>query len=270
MTRAFRYSAASPAVLRQNAKHGFAARHALCHYGSDTVYSFIPKNGCSTMRLSLAVANGCIADEQDWLWIHANNETFRASLRELARARFTFVILRCPFSRLASAFLDKIVSRKPDFWELHRAEGERFDPASLSFRGFVKLLQKPGHLRRNLHWAPQSDFLVYKDYDFWGALESFDAAKQKIEMETGMTILDARPWTAHGTSGGEVVEAQNFADMTLHRLEGLKIDGRLPPHAQLYDAQLRESVARLYADDLKLYIERLGRERLTFPDIEIP
>ena len=48
--------------LPQNIGHQFAARHALNIYKSSSIYSFIPKCACSTMRLSLAKANGLIDD----------------------------------------------------------------------------------------------------------------------------------------------------------------------------------------------------------------
>ena len=51
--------------LRANPFHAFAASHALRIFHTNAIYSFIPKNGCSTMRLSLAVANGCIEGESD-------------------------------------------------------------------------------------------------------------------------------------------------------------------------------------------------------------
>ena len=48
--------------LSENAEHAFAERHALNVYKSNSIYSFIPKNACSTLRLSLAVANGVVTD----------------------------------------------------------------------------------------------------------------------------------------------------------------------------------------------------------------
>ena len=88
-----------------------AASHALKIYKTGAIDTFIPKNACSTMRLSVAIANCCIADASGFEWIHNNNDTFRANLEDLIRATYTFVILRDPFVRLASCFLDKIVPR---------------------------------------------------------------------------------------------------------------------------------------------------------------
>ena len=56
--RLFRYTRGNLQALVQNAAHQFAAQHALSIYAADAIYSFIPKNACSTMRYTLAIANG--------------------------------------------------------------------------------------------------------------------------------------------------------------------------------------------------------------------
>ena len=109
--RTLKNSSSSYANLNQNPSFKFANNHALMIYNSDALYTFIPKNACSTMRLSLAMANGCISDTKDYNWIHKNNATFVVNLVEIIKAKYTFVILRDPFRRLASVYIDKIVDR---------------------------------------------------------------------------------------------------------------------------------------------------------------
>ena len=79
--RVLKYASSNYEPLGKNKKHQFAAAHALNIYSSNTIYSFIPKNACTTMRLSLALENGCIQSIKDFNWIHRNNATFSASLR---------------------------------------------------------------------------------------------------------------------------------------------------------------------------------------------
>jgi hypothetical protein len=264
--RLLRFAGRDKVPLAQNAAHRFAAQQALVCYRTDTVYSFIPKNGCSSLRLSLAMANGCIAGPEDWTWIHPNNTTFAASLRELVTARFTFVVLRCPFARLASLFLDKIVSRQPEYWTLFRLEGDRLTPDTLTFRGFVGLLGKPGRLKANIHWRPQSNFLVYAEYDGWYALEDFATAIREIEERAGFPVHDARPLTQHGTDRFTLLEGDGYADTPLSEIERMQQQGQSPSHAALYDAALVAAVARLYAGDIALYRNRFGASGLTFPE----
>ncbi|WP_373416736.1 sulfotransferase family 2 domain-containing protein, partial [Vibrio parahaemolyticus] len=69
--------------------------------------------------------------------MHNNNQTFNATLSEALRTDYSFVILRCPFSRLASTFLDKIVSRESSLWNLNNALGRDLNLYEFSFRDFV-------------------------------------------------------------------------------------------------------------------------------------
>ena len=99
----------------ENDQYTFSSSYCLSIYPINAAYTFIPKNACSSLRFSVAVANGFLADLRDIEWIHWNNQTFIASQREVCLASYTFVILRCPFTRVASSFLDLIVEASFDF-----------------------------------------------------------------------------------------------------------------------------------------------------------
>ena len=217
------------------------------------------------MRVSLANANGCIDGTENWTWIHPNNKTFSATLRELVTASFTFVILRCPHARLASVFLDKIVSRTPEFWNLHRLMGDELDEDELTFREFVEAIAQPENLRTNIHWRPQEDFLVYDEYDAYYALEQFKSSIAEIEKKSGMDIVDARQLTRHGTDQFELLAEGCFADTPIADLAAMKRAGKAPSHACLYDAALAERVGELYEPDIELYASRFGTAGLLFP-----
>ena len=61
-------------------------------YSLEAVYSFIPKNACTSLRFSIAVSNGFLKEISDLHWIHENNDTFQPSKRETAIAKYTFVV----------------------------------------------------------------------------------------------------------------------------------------------------------------------------------
>jgi hypothetical protein len=260
--RLLRHARAEPVALARNAAHGAAAAQALVHYPTGAVYSFIPKNACSTLRYTLALANGCIAGPEDWVWIHPNNATFRASLRELVTAPYTFTVLRCPFGRLASVFVDKIVGRTGEFWTLHRRMRDRLDPEESTFRDFVTALETPGELQANIHWRPQAELLVYEAYDDVFAFARFGAAGAALAAR-GIAVADARALTGHGT-GHLAPETGDFADAPLHALASMKRAGRVPAPAALYDAGLIARVRALYADDISLYQTLCRAEDMLF------
>jgi len=262
-TRLLRHARRHKVRLQQNAPHQFAAGHALAHYPSNSVYTMIPKNACSTMRFTLAIENGCIAGAEDINWIHHNNTTFVASLRELATADYTFVVLRCPFRRLVSCFLDKFVQKTMEFWVYYNAMDRSFDPDALSFRAFVDSLQEYRVRTINIHWRPQSDFLVYEDYDSYFRVEAFDEAVAELRERIGMQVRDARELTRHGTAGQDAPEG-SFADTPTGALKRLADDGLAPRPEQFYDEALIGAVRRFYAPDIALYTDRFGASGLLF------
>lgn len=264
--RPLRFAARDKGALAANAAHGFAARHALVHYPSGAVCTYIPKNACSSLRLSLAMGNGCVADRADWRWIHANNDTFAASLRDLASTPYSFVLLRCPHARLASVFLDKIVGKAPPYWALDRILDGALDYEKLSFRRFVGLLMQPRLRMADHHWRPQAAFLVYQDYDDWFQVERMAVAAQRLQERIGLDLIDARPLTWHGTDRLVLDDNRPCADLHAPKLAAMLQAGRAPSHAALYDPALVALVTRLYFEDISLYTARFGPDDLLFPD----
>jgi hypothetical protein len=252
-TRLLNFASEDNLPLAKNAKHKFAAAHALCIYPSNAIYSFIPKNACSTMRYSIAVANGCVAPEGDFRWIHKNNQTFVADLRSLATASFTFVILRCPFERLVSAFLDKVVDMHSLAWTLTPTSEVDLTPADLSFRQFVTLLATK-KIRSDAHWRPQADFLVYRDYDRYFDFRNMTEVERELEDRIGLKLFDSRDRSAHATSAFQTADG-SFSDTPVRELLMMKRDGKLPTIEALFDRQLWDVVERLYRDDVHIYSE---------------
>lgn len=257
--RILKYAAESYSALDRNGAHRSAADFALRIYRSDTIYSFIPKNGCSTMRLSLAIANGCIKKTEDFNWIHNNNHTFRADLEALLKAKYTFVILRSPYKRLASVYLDKIVDKTVEMWQLYDNTKRSFDTDTITFREFVNIVTAPNLLHNNIHWRPQNRFLVYEEYDDYFCLEDFSKAGKKIEKKAKIEIFDARGLTKHGTDRYREIENRCFADTPAYKIAEMKRKGKIPSHFALYDKKLFKTVKKTYAEDIVLYQQIFGR-----------
>ena len=265
MANALRYASSSHLELSHNGKHEFAARYALSLFRANAVYSFIPKNACSTLRYSLALENGCIDSAAEINWIHKNNATFRADLRALASAAYSFVVLRCPFARLASAYLDKIVGREVPVWSLYDLIDRKTSPDKISFAAFVSILEQPGLLRADIHWRPQVDFLVYKEYGDVFQLERFGIAQQRLREACGFQVHDARGLTQHGIDGLERLSGgEDFSQVPPVEIFNLRQAGRVPQPAMLYNEQLVSRVAALYAEDLDLYKRHFGASELMF------
>jgi Sulfotransferase family len=267
--RFLRYTHRNLQNLANNAAHQFASQYALSIYNSDAIYSFIPKNACSTMRYTIGLANGTIADSSDFNWIHANNQTFRASLAELVKAKYTFAILRDPYLRVGSCYLDKMVDQTAVAWQYHAVTNYQTPPAMVTFREFIANLKS--RLRSNEHWRPQLDFLVYQDYDDFFCFETFPEAIVTLEQRIGLEVHDARHLTKHGTDQFEPLDSDaSFADAPAHEIAALKRMGRIPRIVQLYDASLIAEVGRMYAADIAFYDKTIKRKLVFSTTIAAP
>lgn len=262
MPRLFRYSHQSYSALRANKRHTFAQEFALNIYPSEAIYTFIPKNGCSTMRTSLAVANGCIRDSSDFNWIHQNNNTFAASLPELARAKYTFTILRCPFSRLLSVYLDKIVNRNHPAWRYIDLHQRKIEIEDITFEFFVKSMGNERIRNGDIHWTPQTHFLVYDEYDDYFAFEEFPrmcvALKERIDFD----VIDARPLTRHGTDGYRRLARKTPFRIGPLELLDYKRQGFVPSIKTMYSDELVTCVKRAFKHDIALYKRKFGAGNL--------
>ena len=257
--RQLRFTASNAAVANaRNEKHQFALGHAMMIYRPNALYSMIPKNACSTMRLSIALANGAIDDTRHWKWIHHNNDAFVPSSRDLATVSYRFVILRCPYARLVSCFLDKFVSRSTSAWKFKELveSAEDIDLPRLTFRQFCVHLADQRVRNADHHWRPQSQFLLYRDYTRIFCVEDFATLRDELKRKIGFDIVDARPLAKHDSSHFKTLpQTKSFADTEIWQIESMMMSGLRPDPASFYDDDLRELAAATYHQDFRLYRE---------------
>lgn len=243
--RRVRFAGANPAPLGDNAAHQFAASFTLAVYPLGGLYTMIPKNACSTLRYAIAYANGYVDDLSQIHWIHGNSHTFRASPEFVASARTSFVVLRCPFRRLASAYLHKIVDGDIVVMDQFKV------PLDLTFRQFVHFACGQPRDARDQHWRNQSDFLLLCEYDQYFSLERFTEAAAMLG-EMGLEVFDTR--AALGHDNGRLARVSGtFADTPASELRNMKLTGEAPGYENLYDAASIGWVRETFADDLDLY-----------------
>lgn len=265
LTRRFKFSGSMFAPIRMNPAHNFALQHTMKLYHSNAVYSFIPKNACSTMRYSLAFENGFIEHPDQANWIHSNNDAYTVSNEEAITASFAFVILRCPYRRIYSAYMDKIVNMDIQSWSLCDAYQRRIHPHDVSFHHFIEMMKFPGLLNQNHHWKPQSAFLLFKDYDAHYAMENFGDCVQDLKDRLGFTVHDARGIIGHSTEGYEKVDdGGNYDKMSAFDILCMKKAGKLPSEKAVFTDEIREAVSEIYKDDIAIYKSKFGEGNLLF------
>jgi len=213
------------------------------------------------MRFWVATANGCINSSDNIHWIHQNNETFKPNLGDLIRAKYTFVVLRDPFRRLASCYLDKFVGQTNTSWHYYDCIKRKIEPQMLTFKQFVTSI--PEVLRENIHWRPQIDFLVYEQYDDWFCVEDFAMAAETLSCRIGLTVVDTRPLLKHGTESHRRARRGKLnPESPAHEHARLRRAGSVANVEDLYDEDLIAIVGRAYAEDIALYRDVTGRKCL--------
>jgi hypothetical protein len=239
--------------LRPNQRHDFAMAHALT-IPPGMIYSYIPKNACTSLRCAAGTANGLGSDYTVFGNVQAS---IQATLPEVRDAQYTFVLLRCPYRRLASMFLDKSIREQ---WRFDRVRGRldrllRRGVGHLTFRTFVGLLEAPGAMMAEHHWAPQTAFLLFEDYDDYFSVEAADAAFSALRSR--FPLEDTRTLSGHSTLGLTKIDG-DFSDMPARKIRDLNRNGRIPSYRSMYDEDIRKRVADLYSADLALYRAMIG------------
>lgn len=263
--RLLKYSYETNDFLLSNKKFIYAINHTLNHYKSNSVFTFIPKNGCTSLRASLAIANGLIPALDRINWIHENNRTMNASIGELQRAEYTAVILRCPYERISSAFLDKFGTLTPNaerFFShlaLTNTEINKF-----TFKHFLRLLAtSPDNLFFDTHWMPQSCCLVYENYDEYFNLSDSKYISDTILKKCGFSFLPTHSITKNSIKHLREFqnETSNF-DLSHLEIHNLRNAGLTPSHISMYDDETIDLVNRIYRVDLDLFVSKFGSDSL--------
>ena len=246
--------------LKANQYHEFAIKHTLVHYKSNSVGTWIPKNGCSNLRYSVSQENGAISNIEEIEWIHRNNDCFNASTKEALQADYTFIILRNPFKRLLSFFLDKLCHLQQDQSEgsyNHAQEVFHFTGDN-SFSDFVNYIwESPNSIYDDEHARPQCDFLLYQKYDDYFALEEIKDANQKIYEKTGLKIDDVRDKNSIFTSK-DCEYSQDITSITqANKIKDLLDANKIPVVENMYTNDMIKKVATLYLQDILLYCNEI-------------
>lgn len=229
---------------------GRFSRQFALNCGNGIVYSMIPKNACSTLRLSIAITRGFINDVSEYKWIHFTWSKLRA---ERIRGLKSFVVLRNPFDRVASVFLNKLAYLRDETVEnLPNSLGGD----DISFSQFVRALQDPKTLQANVHWAPQYEFLFQPlhRYDLVTTIHDID----HVFEWAGLQKVDARPYTQHGTDQFDTVSG-DFFNVSAKELKTMMSRGQCPTYKGMYNCELRHIIGLTYKHDFNL-LKMIGHQ----------
>lgn len=146
---------------------------------------------------------------------------------------FVFSVVRNPFTRLASCFLDKIRGNTMQKTSILEVLGH--DPDHLheevSFEQFIEAIRQQSAKQMNRHWRPQSVQLMTEaiNYDFIGRFENLPEDFKFIDQKLNHRFLPSMPPRARNV--------QNAKDSI----------------KRLYPPKLKKAVLEIYEDDFKTF-----------------
>lgn len=253
--------------LNENKDFKFALEHTLYEPKSKCLATFIPKNGCTSLRYSFAIANNLISSPKDIDWVHSNNKSMNANLENIQNSLYTFAVLRNPYERLASAFWNKFISVENDHFE-EELSGQIFreifncekEVESVdSFKNFINILwENPSLISKDEHLRHQTDFLLLSNYNNYFSLKNFQELQKIVLKKTGLIITDTRNITNHTTFGYDKQDSKYYGTAKLDELTIIKTQKKAIKYNSFYDQEDSYKVTLLYLNDVVSYIEKTG------------
>lgn len=158
------------------------------------VYVNNPKVACSTIKLTLQRAELGDPAYEPKTTMHDHRNSPMLTFPDLTQERieaaladsFVFSFVRNPFTRLRSAYLNKIVTgQKNGKPRMDAGFGRDECP---SFDAFVAAVTAQDPSEHNSHWRPQAMTLslAHVTFDFIGKMEEFSAGWARVVAATGL------------------------------------------------------------------------------------
>ena len=180
---------------------------------------------------------------------------------------FRYVVLRDPFTRTVSGYLEKFVVNPLQAGENGEAPGiigdaidwvykqrdEKPDyERSVTFEEFVDYVSLSDDLKLDTHFKSQDSYLENQRIDFMGALENLNGLittleplfKQKIELEHRNPTIRRKP----------LLRSRGLESMLPVQLRARR---RLPHDSELLTSRITEQLESRYAKDCELWREAL-------------
>jgi tetratricopeptide (TPR) repeat protein len=246
-----------------------------------TIYCPIAKNACTFMKVALAMNSKrrqkFLESGQDG---HVFTRTRENALRlgEIRllkdRSYFSFVLLRDPFERLASAYCYNFV--RPLQWRsipdaparpivnaVHLSQGKEPDwSESISFAQFINYIVSCSDAELDHHWRPQSAFFNdIKDFSHVGCVENIEKTMKELA-ERRRWQFDFDQAKSRNALRRTPLPRAEYATMSTKELATLP---GFPTVTDLFTEELRELVAVRYSKDICLHAQVMGDPEPIYP-----
>ena len=232
---------------------------------SDLLYCRIPKNACTTMRytfiknLDYFYRFPGTTDIEKLSNIEKNPQLLSAIGQvNKKKAKLKLLILRNPYYRIISAFLDRCCKNKDKLSEIINFElNLNKKLLDFNFNYFLENLTKTNFYRQNPHFIPQKTFMMNVKYNFVFNLDKF---KEKnfinlFENKTKLKYYDARKIKDHSTQSFNHVNLPNANELTIRDLKKLINVKKIPKYDEFLNEKNKSIIQNVYHKDFNLFKE---------------
>jgi len=176
---------------------------------------------------------------------------------------FTFTVVRNPWSRLVSAYLDKFVINKNTAIsstreiekKIYKQQGKRPDyKRSITFRQFVDYVSNTEDSSLNPHWRSQHTFLSDFKFDYIGHLETldrdFEYIKKRLSIDIELPYAMLRK-ASYLSDPQKLDNAPPYFDWFPNQLKKMQV---FPKYKEFYDSDMKEKVRIRYKADIERFL----------------
>ncbi|WP_161596934.1 sulfotransferase family protein [Rhizobium glycinendophyticum] len=191
-----------------------ADMRGMCGIERGFFFNRIPKSANSTVSVFVAGSSGISSVPGDlvgnWAkYAFPKPSDLETEQLEKFEASFKFTFVRNPYTRVLSAYLDKVKT------------GKKMPPLP-DFYSFCQYLDRGG-LHANAHWAPQSSLLLIPlhRFDFIGRMETLSQDMSVVGRRLGFRAVDGNVRAGPKSTNADKLLAEHLDDgsrLILNRL----------------------------------------------------
>lgn len=153
-------------------------RKGFCYPALQLYFNRIPKNANTYVMLRLAALNGNALLERDKIRKETKTPLDLTSAEMKIFSNYTkFVVIRNPFTRILSAFLNKIGSGHKKYSRYHGFA----NPSRSGFQSFLEQLNSLPKKDTDPHFWPQCDHLLLRSISSYDAILKFERLDRDLD-----------------------------------------------------------------------------------------